>query len=359
MNCSSTKLREAFSLVSKLATGRATLPILSCIRLEARRGVLSICATNLDAWAVSRCDCEGGLKPIAVPAFAFGALLLSAGDEVTLESKENLRLSFISRSKSTLACLDADEFPASPPSGQAIGVNTEDLAACVEAVTWARYDGIDRPMLQCVSVETSGNEIKAVATNGRVMGLMQIPDIAADSRFVALASYSPMFCQALTLPEAVLEVSEKFVLVKTPSLDIAVKQTEGEYPNTRPVVDHPCTAIGTVNRDELLSVLRTILMLARSDGKDPNTTGLPFVRTRFTFSKDGLTLKYAGVNSFETTIAGKFPDAEMGFNAALVEAALASCGCPEPTVSLENDNRGLRFSHGNYMAIVRSLVEKK
>lgn len=361
MKTTTKPLREAFSLVQKLATGRTTLPILSSVLLEAKDGRLSITANNLDCMAVSRCDCEGDLPPIAVPAFALGALLQSGEDcPITLELLPNQRLSIKARNAATIPVLVGEDFPTMiPDKPEAFGVNGDDLATAIESVKWARYSQPDRPALQCVNVICRPKEIFAVASTGRLLAAISTPSIADKCEFTLVEEYASYICEALRLPNSTLHLANNVVMVKSPDFDVTVKRIEEKYPPVKNVIDQPVSDIGVVDKAALMDALSTAMLLAKNT-PDANGDG-GFAPIHLTFNKTSLDIEYSADNSLAASIDGKFKPWKCRINAFLLHKCLSSCNAPAPMLMMEDSQDGIRLKHDGYTVILRCLreVEKK
>lgn len=342
-------LRAAHSLVAKLATGRQTLPILSTVMLSAKDGVLSLSTTDLDAFACSRCPCEGDLSGICVPAMAFGALLQSAGETVTLEIREGLRLGFNSTSKASLAGQDASAFPnLDDKDCKGVGLNCEDLATAIESVKWAAIGREDRPILKGICVRSSAKAITAMATDGYTTAYHQADSIAAQTEMLFLGSCAPLLCQALLQPSSELFMSPNIISITSDVFDVRCKQMEGKYYDLKTqIVDKPRKDVGGIDKAQWLDVLATVQLLARN-----NTLG--FARTKLVFTRDEATISYEGENSFSESINGMFdpPSKPLFVNAALLEKALSSCNAPAPSLFTEDDERQIGLNTAGYVTFV-------
>ena len=352
MIATSKPLRDAFSRISKLATGRISIPILSTVLVSAKGGVCSLTTTNLDTVATSRVGCVGDLEPIAVPAFAFGALLSAAGDEVKLEVHPNNRLLVKSKSSATLACQDAKDFPAFGESGlKATGLNCADLADAIESVAWAVGDQIDRPIVHGINVVTTAKSMAAMATNGAYVGWKEILAISAQSEWLLRGDSSPLLIDALREDAAVLHLSDKHAAVKSELFDVTVKLMEGKFFDLRKLIVEPKRQpIGQISKQEWMEAIGTIQLLAKNDL-------VGFARVTLKFEADGASVTYDGDNAFTKEMGGTYQPTTFNSDAKLFSKALESFN--DDAVTLSKSEFNLCLSAGDYMAFVALLREKK
>lgn len=352
MNVPTSSLRTAFARVVKLASGRISLPILSCVKLEAHEGKMSIHATDCTAYASSRCDCDGDLEPICVPAHAISALLSCATDTVKLTHEPSFRLRFESGNKSVIAGQDPEHFPVmADESSIAIGVNCEDMAMVIESVKWAAKDkNGDRYLLAGVNVTCTAKGISAVASDGYFVAYHNLPSIAAECEFLFPSEAAPMLCESLRMKEATLMLSPTHIQSVSPDFDVSCKLIEGKYYNIHnQILATKRADLGVIDKKLVLDALGTIKSLAQG------TIG-GYARAEFGFSQAGLKISYAGDNTFETVLEGERPDRDIPCNADYASRAIASCNSPAPKVSASDVM--ICFEAGGYLALLVFLRVK-
>jgi DNA polymerase-3 subunit beta len=171
MKSSTTKeqLVHAVSIAERLSGKKESLPILSCILLEAGENTLTIRSTNLEAGieiVIPASVEDGGI--VAVPAGVLSQTLRSiGGDSVTLKTVEG-NLSIESRgSKNLIKATPHEEFPSLATSSKEKGfsIGRTHLLQGVQSVLYAASPSMIRPELGSVYISLDQGSVIAVATD--------------------------------------------------------------------------------------------------------------------------------------------------------------------------------------------------
>lgn len=164
-----TQFLHAVSLAERLIGKKESLPVLSCIVLEANGKTLLLRATNLEAGieiAVPASIEKGGTR--AVPGAVLRETVRAvSGETMTLQGSDG-NLSIESRgSKNVLKCVPHEEFPGLPKVGKSGGfsLSREQLLAALEAVVYAASPSMIRPELGSVYLTIEDGSLISVATD--------------------------------------------------------------------------------------------------------------------------------------------------------------------------------------------------
>src|SRR3989344_2539544 len=146
-----TKFRNAVSLAERLTGKKESLPVLSCLILEATSKTLVLRATNLEAGieisVPARVE-RSGIR--AAPAAVLRETVRAvSGESITLMGADG-NLSIESRgSKNLIKCVSHDEFPGLSKVGKKGGFHIlrERFLSALEAVIYAASPSMIRPEL--------------------------------------------------------------------------------------------------------------------------------------------------------------------------------------------------------------------
>jgi DNA polymerase-3 subunit beta len=165
-------LARGLSVVSRAVSPRSTLPVLSNILIATDEGRLRLSATNLElgitCWIAARIDENGSTT---VPARTFADLVNAlTGDQVqlTLDVKtQNLHVRG-GTSNNDIKCIDAQEFPPSPPPEKdgAVPLNVVDFKEMIQQVAFAASTDEARPVLMGVLMNVDKDNVTMVAADG-------------------------------------------------------------------------------------------------------------------------------------------------------------------------------------------------
>jgi DNA polymerase-3 subunit beta len=174
------QLLDAATLAEKITGKKESLPVLSCILIDADKEVV-VRATNLEAGIEVKFSGEietGGV--IAVPASILTSTLRSInGDKVTLRSEEGNLLVESKGSKTLIKAVPHEEFPVLSRGAEkkGVAVSREKLIKGVQSVAYAASPSMIRPELGSVYVSLKSQGMVCVATDSFRLAEKNIPSV--------------------------------------------------------------------------------------------------------------------------------------------------------------------------------------
>ena len=169
------KLKEAVSLLERVAGKHMTLPVLSCILIDVKKNTAIFKATNLDIGieiSVPVKSSEDGV--LAVPAQIISSFVSQVYDQnqvVKMElSSGNLKIS-TTKSKGIIKTLPAEDFPAIPQvsDGQDLSMPTDVFIKGLKSVWYSSSVSSVKPELSSVYIyKNDGNLIFAATDSFRL-----------------------------------------------------------------------------------------------------------------------------------------------------------------------------------------------
>ncbi len=169
INCK--KLKEAVSLIERVAGKHQTLPVLSCVLLEITKNQLLLKATNLDVGVeVSIPTKSDSTGSVAIPAHTLSSFLSQITDQnqiVTMEIVSgNLNIK-TNKSKGTIKTVSPDDFPSIPKiqDGQEYSISPEDFVHGLNSVFYSASVSSVKPELSSVYIYQDNEHITFVATD--------------------------------------------------------------------------------------------------------------------------------------------------------------------------------------------------
>ena len=178
--CTQEKLLEAIQIAERLVGKKESLPVLSCIILEARKNTLSIRATNLETGidiVIPTEVREEGI--VAVPVSIFSQTIRALRGEkveLTVDGDKNLTIQS-THSTTTIKTISPEEFPSIPKSegSMAHTIPTKVLVDVVQSVVYAASQSMIRPELASILITYQDNVLTAVATDSFRLAEKKIP----------------------------------------------------------------------------------------------------------------------------------------------------------------------------------------
>jgi DNA polymerase-3 subunit beta len=169
-DCVKEKFCSAVSKAEKIAGKNMTLPVLSCLLIEAKEGSLVLRSTNLDLGIEIKVPAKvSSPGTVAVPALVLnGFLANTSGDgSVSLEEREGNLYLRAGDSQATIKCLSAEDFPTIPQvkDGKEYEFNAGDFIQGLKSVWYSASLSNIKPELSSVYIHSDDDELLFVATD--------------------------------------------------------------------------------------------------------------------------------------------------------------------------------------------------
>lgn len=150
------ELSKALEIVGKVSTKSVTLPVLQCVRIEAKGSMITMQATNLEInvfVTLKGTVTEEGV--VAVPAQTLlQSIQFVSEKEVTLRMEEQVLQLETQTSNTSIKILSADEFPVVHEiEGEELTLNTQTFAFGIKSVAFAASLTSIKPELGSVFVQ--------------------------------------------------------------------------------------------------------------------------------------------------------------------------------------------------------------
>ncbi len=261
------KLFEALSLVQNIVGTRSALPVLSNVLISAEEGSLVLTTTDMDI--TMRCRCEADVvEPgkVTLPVKKLAGIVRELDEGIVTFDVENDEVAHMrcSSYKSKINGLPAREFP--PPPGVEGGVTyTIDQGKFKDMLRKTHYaTALDdtRAVLTGILMSFADGKLTCVATDGRRLALYEhevdFPTENARDIVLPLRAATELIRTLADSGPLTLTVKDKQLICEFGEIFFACKLLAGVYPNYKQVVFDRCNNVISVNREELLAVLRRI-----------------------------------------------------------------------------------------------------
>lgn len=262
-------LNKALGLVARVASTRATLPILSNVLLKIEGNRLNVSATNLDI-AIS---CELGAQvqsegSLTVPARLLQDFVGSLPAGVIELEQDEQRLKVTTESyKSTINGVSAEDFPVMP--------------AIDDGTTWTIPGPLLKKALQQVLIAASNDESRPVLTgvyfhqvDGILFAAATDSYRLAEKRLMEIKEKVQLLIPATALHD-VLRIINDFdgditvvhddqqVQFRAGDVELVARLIEGNYPDYRKLIPASFATTAVMPRAELTNITKVSSLFAR------------------------------------------------------------------------------------------------
>lgn len=268
-------LVEVGQAVMRVMSARATLPVLSGVKISAEAGVVEFSATNLEMFVsvVSEAAAVSEAGVVVAPGRLLGDILKSLPDgKVVVESKDNEIKISAGRSEFSVAGYAPGDFPVAPEVGgeRVCRVAASDLGRALQQVVRASGSDDARPVLTGVLWSIEGGALKMVATDSyrlalREFTLKESPD---DHKAIipgkALAEFGR---QLLSGSEEQAEVSlgESQAALSVGGTRLVTRLIEGEFPNYRQLIPQGYSNRLEAGREGFMAAVARVGLVAQAN----------------------------------------------------------------------------------------------
>jgi len=228
---------------------RQTMPILSNVLMSAKDGRLAISATDLEVELVAEAAVDVEVAgDITVPGRKLHDICraLADGSKVEFSLSGERATVKAGRSRFTLSTLRAGDFPTidEVDARQELSVNCKDLQRLIEKTHFSMAQQDVRYYLNGLLLETSGDKLRAVATDGHRLALSELTlSAAAESvEQVIVPRKGVLELNRLMDGEGELKIliGSNHLRVQLPGIRLTSKLIDGRFPEySRVIPDDP------------------------------------------------------------------------------------------------------------------------
>lgn len=268
------RLSKALGLLSRVASGRTPLPILSNIKLSAQNNVFELAATNLEV-AIT-CTVTGKIEKegvITVPAKLLHDFVaqLPKDSTVTLEFQETKLFVKAGSFQSHIQAIAADDFPAIPSvsEGPTLQVAGNLLKQSLERVMLASSNDETRPVLGGVFFQSLDGILHIAATDGYRLAESAVSEIQGDVAAIipqAALQDTLKIVQDSEEDEVTLRFGDGQFSVNTKEVQLISRLIDGKYPEYRQLIPATSEIQFEIPKAEFLTAVKLAGLFARESG---------------------------------------------------------------------------------------------
>lgn len=267
------KILNAILTAERLAGKKESLPILSCILLEAK-DKLVLRATNLEAGVEIGVAGEVSEKgAIAVPAAILAQTVRSiTGDTVTLSTDEGNLLLEARGTKTVIKAIPHEEFPALPQTSKKNGIELprEKLMRGIQAVAYAASPSMIRADLGSIYIALKDNVMTCVATDSFRLAEKTINETSrsVDSDLLIPLKHALELLHVLERVDAetvTLSIEDAQLAVEGGGVRFVSRVVDATFPNYKEIVPKTFATEATVLKADLSEMLRKARVFSGND----------------------------------------------------------------------------------------------
>ena len=271
-------LNKALGLLSRVASSRTPLPILSNILFKASEKKLELAATNLEV-AIT-CTAKGKIDEtgsVTVPARLLHDFVAQLPKDLTITIVFEGTKLFISAGSysSHIQGTSADDFPALPTisKGNALTLNTETLKAALDKTMLAASSDETRPILGGIYFHSAKGKLFVAATDGYRLAEAEVAEIKEEISAVVPSSALQdvlRIIQESDESDIKLQFDEGQFGVVSETVQLVSRLIDGQYPAYRQLIPETSDIELKINRADFLTGAKLAGLFARESGGSIN-----------------------------------------------------------------------------------------
>lgn len=345
-------IADALKKCSLAQTSRGTLPILSCLKIEAGDGSLTISGTDLDRWMTCTVPATVSNKgSIAISARMITAIMSGSGEATFEADAKNKTKIQIGASRFNIAGLAASEFPDPriEDGGKVFRVKSDELTRATSAVKWAASTDITRYVLNGILAEFTDGELRFVATNGTMLSLTSLDFEGEPTQDFILPNETVPLIEAIAESGNVeFTVRNNSVTASSASGSVTSKMIDGAYPNYRQVIPRDgFKTRATVTCDEFIGAMDRVAVVI----KDRSFGSI------FEFSDGKVAISAQADDSAETELETDVdgPPLRICWRSQLLKLPLRSWGCERVEIAMIDELSPSLITHDRNQFVIMPM----
>jgi DNA polymerase-3 subunit beta len=260
------QLADALQTVAKAVERKASAFYLQAVKLTFEKDYLIMQATNLERFLTVKVPLEPiGLfvepKTVYVDATKFAKFVKELDEEILLAPDDTELEVKSGRAKAKFLVMGEAELPEFPEPVYDIEFDARLLLDAIERVSFASSTDYDN--LKCLLIDGKGDYINFVASDGHRLVIYKHPT-ALDKQFKlhtgGLAVLKDLLDEADTVK---LGATENMTFVATELWELALRNTEGDYPDYEAVIPSDWTCKAEFDADEMDKALKKLLVFGK------------------------------------------------------------------------------------------------
>ena len=270
-------LLQPLSQVVGVVERRQTLPVLANFLLAARDQRLTVTGTDMEVELISSVPADVSLEgEITVPARKLVDIVkaLPDGSNITFSVSDEKATLSAGRSRYTLSTLPASEFPATDQveTLENIAVAEATLKKMMEKTSFAMANQDVRYYLNGLLFDFSGNQLKAVATDGHRLAICDLEssvDVAGDRQLIVPRKGVMELSRMLSgdTDEVTLAIGRNHVRLVKDNTTFTSKLIDGRFPDYRAVIPVGADKQMLVDKSVFIQALQRAAILSNEKYK--------------------------------------------------------------------------------------------
>ncbi len=262
-------INKAFNSVTRVASSRGTLPILSNVLVKTIGNRLSIAATNLDIaithYIGAKVAKEGS---VTIPAKLTHEFISNLPSEViNLKLTDNKLSIKTGKYQSVINGIPAEDYPVMPviTDGKTWKINSKNLKTALQQVIGSASNDESRPVLTGVYFYSNQGKLFVVTTDSYRLSEKQITSTKEDINMLVPANAMQELLRLLGDDNEEITVThdDQQVLFTVADIELVARLIDGNYPDYKKLIPEKFSTNAVIKRTEFANITKVSSLFAR------------------------------------------------------------------------------------------------
>ncbi len=352
VECVQEKLQKVLSQAERISSKHLNLPVLACVRLEAKKGQLMVRATNLDLGFESalpaKVDEEGVL---AVPAGVLASFVANLQGEknVKLKGDTNTLSVVTPKNRTVIKCVPSEDFPTIPEVSreQHFEISAGDFVKGLKAVWYSSSISSIKPELSSVFIYPDNDSLVFAATDSFRLAEKKVKTKTVDfERLLIPFKNIPEIMRVLEEEDGGVEVrlNKNQIAFMFGGTHLTSRVIDGTFPDYRQIIPKEFKTEAVLLKEDLARSLKIATIF--SDKFNQIHVNLAPSEKKFELTTKNNTLG-ENTTSLDAALSGE--RAEASFNYRYIADCLQS---------IDADSISLSFAGASRPVVIRGVGDK-
>lgn len=336
ISCTQENLNRGLNIVSRMATTRATLPVLANILIATDKGRLRFSATDLEigvtTWIGAKIEEEGTLT---IPARTLTDFIANNSDKtINLSIKDSTLHLKSDHYEANIKGIEASEFPLIPEihSTALCELPASTLKEAIVQTVFAATSDETRPVLGGINIKFSKEGLRFAATDSYRLAERSIKGVAGINQNIDIVVPARTIAELARIIEnnqtVKIFLNENQILFSTGTTQLISRLIEGSFPSYEQIIPISHQTKAVINTSEFISGLKMASLFARESANN----------VRLKVNKGNIEIiaisPQVGDNTSKLPAQTEGKDIEIAFNARYIIDALNVVGSTNITLEL-------------------------
>ncbi len=270
------KLSKTLNTVSRVATGKVTLPVLNNVLIKVDDKKVTFTTTNLDMAVVDYLpvsNCSNGVVTVPARLLAEFVSNLPKGENIKIVANDTKVTISAGKYSSTINGTLADDFPELPEINESEAVifkmGIDEFKTGINQVIIATSNDLTRPTFTGVYFNTIDGELAVAATDGyRLAEKILVEKVESEVAAIVPTASLQEVMRSISddMEEIEISFNEDLVRFRLGEIEIISKLIDGSFPDYRKLFPKDNNIEVVLPKSELMRVTKLAALFAREVG---------------------------------------------------------------------------------------------